>query len=386
MILVQRKRRSKLRGEKMKWSWRVGKIAGIDLKIHLTFVFILIWYGLSTYLGGGSLTAALSNVLLILALFFSVVLHEFGHALTARLFGISTRDITLLPIGGIARLESMPEDPKEELLVSIAGPAVNAVIAGGLFTGLLLSGFFNPPLVMAEMLSNFWLQLMVANITLVLFNLVPAFPMDGGRVLRSVMAMFMDHLKATRIASNIGRGLAVLMGIAGFFVNPWLILTAAFVWFGAGAEAQATELKVGLKGLVVRDAMVSQFYQVEANQSLSDVFQLAMSTGQSDIPVVSNGNFLGIIRRADLMKAIDRLGNRAPAYAAIGAEPPGLAPEMPLEEVLPKFATHRALPVLDGRQLIGLVTSESIQQRMWLNQRMNAANKPRTTGESTDVA
>jgi Zn-dependent protease len=370
----------------MKWSWRVGKIAGIDLKIHLTFVFILIWYGLSTYLGGGSLTAALSNVLLILALFFSVLLHEFGHALTARLFGISTRDITLLPIGGIARLESMPEDPKEELLVSIAGPAVNAVIAGGLFTGLLLSGFFNPPMVMAEMLNNFWLQLMVANITLVLFNLVPAFPMDGGRVLRSVLAMFMDHLKATRIASYIGRGLAVVMGIAGFFVNPWLILTAAFVWFGAGAEAQAAELKVGLKGLVVRDAMVSQFYQVEANQSLSDVFQLAMSTGQENIPVVSNGNFLGIIRRADLMKAIDRLGNRAPAYAAIGTEPAGLDLETPLDEVLPKFAAHRALPVLDGRQLIGLVTSESVQQRMWLNQRLqNGTNKPRT-GESTDIA
>jgi Zn-dependent protease len=371
----------------MKWSWHVGKIAGIDLKIHLTFVFILIWYGLSTYLGGGSLTAALNNVLLILALFFSVVLHEFGHALTARLFGIATRDITLLPIGGIARLESMPEDPKEELIVSIAGPAVNAVIAGGLFTGLLLSGFFNPPLIMAEMLNNFWLQLTVANITLVLFNLIPAFPMDGGRVLRSILALFMDHLKATRIASYIGRGLALVMGIAGFFVNPWLILTAAFVWFGAGAEAQSVELKVGLKGLLVRDAMLSHYYQVEANQPLSDVFQLAMSTGQRHMPVVSNGNFLGIIRRADLLKAIDRLGNRAPAYAAIGVEPTSLDPGMPLNDVLPKFTAHQVLPVLEGRQLIGLITPESVQQRMWLNQRLqNGTNKPRSTGESTDIA
>lgn len=368
----------------MKWSWHIGRIAGIDIKIHLTFIFILIWFGLSAYLTGGSIAAALTNVLLILALFLCVVLHEFGHALTARLFGIATRDITLLPIGGVARLESMPEDPKEELLVALAGPAVNAVIAGGLFAGLLLSGFFTQALNVTAMLNNFWLQLLVANIILVLFNLIPAFPMDGGRVLRSLLALFIDHLKATRIAANIGRGLAVLMGIAGFFLNPWLILTAGFVWFGAGAEAQAVEVKAGLKGLVVRDAMVSRFYQVEANQPLSDVFELTMSTGQHRIPVISNGNYLGIIRRGDLTKAIDRLGNRAPAYAAIGAEPEGLHPESPLTDVLPKFATHRVLPVLDGRQLLGLVTPESVQQRMWLNQRMSGT-QARPTDERTDA-
>lgn len=369
----------------MKSSMRIGRIAGIDIKIHLTFVFILIWFGLSAYISGGTIAAALNNVLFILALFLCVVLHEFGHALTARLFGIKTRDITLLPIGGVARLESMPEDPKEELLVAVAGPAVNAVISAGLLTGLLLSGFFNQPININAMLSNFWLQLLVANITLVFFNLIPAFPMDGGRVLRSILALWMEHTRATRIAANIGRGLAVLMGIAGFFINPWLILTAVFVWFGAGAEAQAVEMKAGLKGLVVQDALVSKFYQVEANQPLSEVFQLAMATGQSDMPVISNGNFLGIIHRPDLLKAIDRLGNRAPAYAAIGNEPEGINPDLPLVEVLPKFANHRVLPVLEGRQLIGLVTPESVQQRMWLNQRMNGP-KSRPTGESTDVA
>lgn len=368
----------------MNWSWHIGKIAGIDIKIHLTFFFILIWFGLSAYMNGGSLTAAMTNVLLILALFLCVILHEFGHALTARLFGITTRDITLLPIGGVARLESMPEDPKEELLVSAAGPAVNVVISAGLFTGLLLSGFFSQTLD-AALLNNFWLQLLVANVTLVLFNLIPAFPMDGGRVLRSILAMRMDSVKATRIAANIGRGLAILMGIAGFFVNPWLVLTAIFVWTGAGAEANAVEVKAGLKGLVVRDALVSQFYQVEANQPLSDVFQLAMATGQNYFPVISNGNFLGIIRRVDLMKAIDRLGNRAPAYAAVGSEPEALDPEMPLKDILPKFASNQVLPVLEGRQLIGLVTPESIQQRLWLNQRTRT-NTSQTPGESTDIA
>lgn len=369
----------------MKWTWHIGRIAGIDIKIHLTFFFILIWFGLSAYMTGGSITGALTNVLLILTLFLCVVLHEFGHALTARLFGIMTKDITLLPIGGVARLESMPEDPKEELLVAAAGPAVNVVIAAGLFSGLLLSGFFSQPLNMTVIFNNFWLQLLIANITLVLFNLIPAFPMDGGRLLRSILAMGMDHLKATRIAAFIGRGLAVLMGIAGFFINPWLILTAVFVWFGAGSEAQAAEMKVGLKGLVVRDALVSQFYQVEANQPLSDVFQMAMATGQYNIPVLSNGIYLGIIRRSDLMKSMEKLGGRAPAYAAIGLEPQGLDPEMPLMDVMSKFASHRVLPVIENRQLIGLVTPESIQQRMWLNQRMSGT-KPRTTGESTDIA
>jgi Zn-dependent protease len=384
MILLIGERELENKGEKMKGTWHIGRIAGIDIKIHLTFVFILIWFGLSAYLSGGSIVAALTNVLFILALFLCVVLHEFGHALTARLFGIKTRDITLLPIGGVARLESMPEDPKEELLVAVAGPAVNVVISVGLFTGLLLSGFFSQVADITALLSNFWLQLLIANITLVFFNLIPAFPMDGGRVLRSILALWMEHTRATRIAANIGRGLAVLMGIAGIFINPWLILTAVFVWFGAGAEAKAVEMKAGLKGLLVRDAMVSQFYQVEANHPLSDVFQLAMTTGQSDLPVLSNGNFLGIIRRADLLKAIDRLGNRAPAYAAISNESEGIDLEMPLMDVLPKFANHRVLPVLDGRQLIGLVTPESVQQRMWLNQRMNGT-KSRPTGERTDV-
>lgn len=369
----------------MKWTWHIGRIAGIDIKIHLTFFFILIWFGFSAYLTQGSISAALTNVLLILTLFLCVVLHEFGHALTARLFGIKTKDITLLPIGGVARLESMPEDPKEELLVAAAGPAVNVVIAAGLFSGLLLSGFFSQPMSITPMLNNFWVQLLIANITLVLFNLIPAFPMDGGRLLRSILALVMDHLKATRIAAFIGRGLAILMGIAGLFINPWLILTAVFVWFGAGSEAQAVEMKVGLKGLVVRDAMVSQFHQVEANQPLSDVFQLAMATGQHNIPVLSNGIYLGIIRRIDVMNAMERLGSRAPAYAAISLEPQGLDPDMPLTDILSKFASNRVLPVIENRQLIGLVTPESVQQRMWLNKRMGSS-KPRAAGESTDIA
>lgn len=368
----------------MNGSWKIGRIAGIDLKIHLTFLFIFIWIGFSTLMAGGAVAAMLTNILLILALFFCVVMHELGHALMARVFGISTRDITLLPIGGVARLEKMPEDPKEEFLVAAAGPLVNVVIAGILFTGLMLAGFFTNTTNLFNNLDNFWLQLLAANGILVLFNLIPAFPMDGGRVLRAILAANMDYVKATRIAANIGRGFAVLMGIAGFFINPWLILTALFVWSGAGAESQSVQVKAGLKGLTAQDAMINRFYQVEGNQPLYEVFQISMQTGQQNIPVVSNGNYLGIIRRSDLLKAIDRLGNRAPAYAAIGIEPEGLDPDVPLAEILPRLMTQRVLPVIENRQLVGLLTPESVQQCMWLNER-SRKNTNVSPHEKTDT-
>ena len=365
----------------MKWTWNVGRIAGIDLKIHLTFFFLLIWVGLPTLISGGSISTMLLDLLLILLLFVFVVLHELGHALTAKLFGIQTKDITLLPIGGVARLEEMPEDPKEEFLVAAAGPAVNLVIGAAILISLLLGGFFTLPLDIPTLMDNFWVQLMTTNFTLVAFNLIPAFPMDGGRVLRAILGTQMDRVKATRIAAIIGRVIAVVMGIVGFFVNYWLILTAIFVWSGAGAEARSVEIKAGLVGLVVRDALVSKFYKVEANLPLGSVYQVSMHTGQRDLPVLSNGHFLGIIRRQDLLRAMERLGNRAPAYAAIGVEPEGLSPEMPLKEALQRFSASRVLPVIEDGALIGLLTTESIKQRMWLNQR----GKPVDSGSSEET-
>ena len=359
----------------MKWSWNLGRIFGIDLKIHSTFVLLLIWIAISTLIAGGDFIAVGTEILLILALFMCVVFHELGHALMARRFGIPTKDITLLPIGGVARLDKMPEKPKEELLVAIAGPAVNLFIGTLLFSGLLLTGAFSQGIDLTTVSNSFWLQLMVVNFTLVAFNLIPAFPMDGGRILKALLALKMTSVKATRLAANIGRGIAVLMGIAGFFFNPWLILTAIFVWYGAGAEARSAEINQGLKGLVVRDALISQFYQVEANQPLSTVFQLSLQTGQHNLPVVSNGHFLGIIRRADLLNALDKMGERAPAYAAIGAEPEDVNLDMPLTEVLPLFSTNRVLPVIENRQLMGLITPESVQQRLWLNRHTQEADR-----------
>lgn len=220
----------------MSWSIKFARVAGIDLKIHLTFLIFLIWIG-STYFFAGGAAAAERGILFILLLFACVLLHELGHALTARAFGIQTEDITLLPIGGVARLQRIPTDPKQELLIAIAGPLVNVAIALLLIFYLGhradVSDFndLNTPRV--AMLS----KLASVNIGLVLFNLIPAFPMDGGRILRSILAMRMNHFRATEIAARIGQALAIVFGVIGFFYNTFLIFIAFFVYMGAQQEA-----------------------------------------------------------------------------------------------------------------------------------------------------
>jgi predicted transcriptional regulator len=277
----------------------------------------------------------------------------------------------------------MPEEPVKEFLVAAAGPMVNVLLAGAITLGMVLSGFFAQPLTMDLIANSFWAQLLLANLTLVAFNIIPAFPMDGGRMLRALLALAMSRVKATKLAAGIGRGFAVIMGVLGLFYNSWLILTSIFVWWSAGAEAQSETLKASLKDLVVRDALVKMFYQVEANQTLTSVYQLSMDTGQRDLPVTSNGHLLGIIRRDDLRAAIDKLGGRAPAYAAIGAEPEGLDPTMPVKDILPRFNQCSTQPVVENNELIGLVTPQSVQEMVWLKEHGRLKDR-QTPEEVTD--
>jgi Zn-dependent protease len=220
----------------MSWSIRFARVAGIDLKIHLTFLLFLIWIG-ATYFAVGGATVAWQGILFILLLFACVLLHELGHALTARAYGIHTEDIILLPIGGVARLERIPTDPKQELLIAVAGPLVNVVIAALLIYYLghraAMSDFDDLNMPRVAMLS----KLASVNIGLVLFNLIPAFPMDGGRILRSILAMRMNYVRATQIAAYIGQGLAIVLGVIGFFTNTFLLFIAFFVFMGAQQEA-----------------------------------------------------------------------------------------------------------------------------------------------------
>ncbi len=224
----------------MRWSWRIGRIAGIGVYLHATFALLLGWVALGHVFAGQTALGVLGALLFTLSVFAVVVLHELGHALMARRFGIRTRDITLLPIGGVARLERLPDSPRQELLVALAGPAVNVALALVLFVALRVLDI--PALAPLDAIGgSFLARLMWVNVSLAIFNLLPAFPMDGGRVLRAGLAMRLGSLQATRIAARVGKGMAVLLALAGLFLSPVLLLIAMFVWFGASRELQAAE-------------------------------------------------------------------------------------------------------------------------------------------------
>jgi len=222
----------------MNRSWRLGRIAGIDVYVHATFLILLAYVALPALLPGGSLASAADGIALVLMVFTFVVLHELGHDLVARRFGIATRDITLLPIGGVSRLERMPDDPRQELLVALAGPAVNAILAAALYLcGRALGSDAIDGRSMWE--GGLLARLFWVNVSLAAFNLLPAFPMDGGRVFRSLLSLRMDRVKATQIAARTGQVVAVLLAFVGLFENPFLLLIALFVWMGATQEASA---------------------------------------------------------------------------------------------------------------------------------------------------
>lgn len=257
----------------MSWSFRLGRLWGIDVYVHATFLLLLGFILFVGYSSSGSLAAGIQDALFVLLIFGIVVLHEYGHALTARRFGVKTRDITLLPIGGVARLERIPENPVQEFLIAIAGPAVNVAIAAVCF--LLLRGrvsgvgettLLDGPLVVRL----FWV-----NVSLVVFNMLPAFPMDGGRVLRSLLAMNMNYVSATRVAATIGQAVALLMGFVGlFWLGPMLVIIAFFIWIGAAQEAAGVVQRSTLANLRVGHAMMSDFRALRPEDSLDTVGQL----------------------------------------------------------------------------------------------------------------
>jgi Zn-dependent protease len=230
----------------MKWTLKVGRFAGIDVFLHTTFFLMIFWIGITYWIQENSVAAVISGVGFILALFASVVLHEYGHALTARKFGVKTKNITLYPIGGVASLERIPEKPRQELLVALAGPAVNVVIAAVLFLWLVVTSSldFSNGLGLAS--GSFIQRLMFTNLALVGFNLIPAFPMDGGRVLRALLALRLEYTLATQIAASVGQGLAFIFGFIGLFSNPFLVFIAFFVWIGAQNEAKMVQMNSAL--------------------------------------------------------------------------------------------------------------------------------------------
>jgi len=356
----------------------MGSYGGTQVRIHATFLLLLLLIGWQARLSGGP-AAALDAVLFILAMFLCVVLHEFGHVLAARRYGIQTPEIILLPIGGVALLERMPRKPEQELAVAIAGPAVNVVIATAIFLFIKVM----PPFTMDINLTqgDFFTRIAQWNVIMVLFNMIPAFPMDGGRVLRATLAMFMNYGRATRLAATLGQGFAVLGAVGALFVfqNPLLIIVALFIFMSAGQEANMVSEQEATRGLLVRDAMVTEFHSLGEMSTLQEAVDRLLTGTQHDFPVVNRaGEFLGLLTRNNLIAELAKIGPNHPVMEAMQPCEDHLDPRHPLEEAIASLRSSGlpALPVLDpitGR-VTGLLTSENIGEvlmvRAALQQRM----------------
>ncbi len=348
----------------MKWSFRIGRFAGIDVYVHVTFLMILGFLGLANWFATRSLASVADGLLFFLALFFCVVLHEYGHALTARRYGIQTRDITLLPIGGVARLESLPKEPIRELWIAIAGPAVNVVIAGFLALWLWWGDHWQPLARLSPTQGHFAERLLAANLMLIVFNLLPAFPMDGGRVLRAFLAMRMDYARATNIAAMLGQGIAFVFGFIGLFVNPMLILVALFVWIGAGQEADLARMRNTLAGIAVERAMMTDFRSLTPADSLARAVDLVLSGSQADFPVVDGGRMVGLLTRTDLVAALAK-GSPATAVSEVMKRDfHTFGPHDSLEDSVARGKTYESpvIPVISDGRLVGLLTMENVSE------------------------
>ena len=346
----------------MKWSWKIGRLAGIDLRIHATFLLVLGWVLVSYWMAGKSMDAMLGGITFILALFGCVVLHEMGHALAARKFGIRTRDITLLPIGGVARLERMPEDPRQELWVALAGPAVNMAIAAVLYAWLTLTHEWEPFNRLGVVTGAFPERLLMANIWLVLFNLVPAFPMDGGRVLRALLAKRMTYPRATQIAASVGQALALTFGFVGLFTNPMLVFVSLFVWIGASQEVYATQMKSALSGTPAEKAMLTDFETLESADTLADAVRTTLRGSQHDFPVLDGERVVGVLTRTDLLVALTQFGPDYPVTSVMRREflvaDAGEMLEMVFQR-LQECDCH-TVPVVHNGRTIGLITMDNL--------------------------
>ena len=354
----------------MKWSWRIGSISGIALYVHATFVLLLAWIAIGEYQRSGSLSAAINGVVFVLAVFASVVLHELGHALAARRYGIRTRDITLLPIGGVARLEHMPRDPKQELVVALAGPAVNVIIAATLYLSLRLTGGVPAFLDSASLGEGFLersfaARLLAVNLWLVLFNLIPAFPMDGGRVLRALLAMRSgNYAAATETAVRVGRFFALVFGIVGLFVvgNPFLVIIALFVWLGAAGEAAAAQTSAMLDGVPIQQLMITDVETLAPTDPLSRAVRLILDGFQQDFPIVEHGSVIGMLTRGTLLKALTERGEHAPVVDVMEREFQQTSPSEPAERALARLKACgcHSMPVLRDGKLLGVLTMDNV--------------------------
>ncbi len=358
----------------MKWSFKLGRVAGIDIQIHVTFFLLLLWVALLYWQQNGDIYQVIQGVGFIVALFACVILHEFGHALTARHYGIGTRSITLLPIGGVASLESMPKNPRHEILIALAGPAVNLAIA-------LLLWILTPPeieqlVIETDSLNpeivihgSFIERLIFVNLILAIFNLLPAFPMDGGRVLRAGLSLFMPHLSATRVAASVGQGFALALGLVGLMSNPVLIFIALFVWIGAAAEAGYAQMKSALSKVPASRAMLTDFQTVVETDSLGHAVTLTLQSSQKEFPVARGNAIVGVLTQESLLAGLRQSGESGVVAQFMSKDVAEARVDEPLDEVVERLhsSSCRIVAVMDGNAPAGIINYDNLLELIAMN-------------------
>jgi len=351
----------------MSWSVKIGSIAGTAVRIHITFLLFLVWIFAAGWAEGGAADAWTSLVFIVL-LFACVLAHEFGHIFTARAFGVATPYVTLLPIGGVARLERIPENPREEFLIAIAGPLVNVAIAVVLMVAVPTHLSTANLAIMESANVSIVDRLAIVNLFLAVFNMIPAFPMDGGRVLRALLAIRLGHLRATEIAAAIGQWTAFALGFAGLFFNPLLIFIAIFVYLAAAAEAQMASLRAMSRDVPVGAAMMTEFATLTPDEHIDAAVETLLRTSQSEFPVIdADHRLIGVLGRGEIVKALRQLGPTAPVSAAMVKDIPTIERGHLLEEAF-RILQEKSAPavgVVDAAgRLVGLVTSETVGQML----------------------
>ena len=364
----------------MRWSFKIATVAGTEVRVHVTFFFLLVFVAVQGMEGGRGAEGALASAGLVLSMFLCVLLHEFGHVFAARSYGIKTPDITLLPIGGLARLERMPSKPSEELVVALCGPLVNVVIAATIALVMGVSHWgqvdysFN-------LSGGFWHMLMTWNIFMVIFNMVPAFPMDGGRVLRAVLGFFMEYGRATRVAATLGQGIAMMVVIGmllGGGFNPFLALIAFFVFWAAGQEAAVVTQREATRDLEVKDAMLTEFHHLGRDAQLREAVDFLLAGSQQDFPVLDDaGGILGLVTRHQIIAVLAAEGPSCPIDEVMQPCPDALLATDALPGAMEKLQSSGCpvLPVLDapGGRLVGLLTLENIGETLMVRAALRQA-------------
>jgi stage IV sporulation protein FB len=355
----------------MSWSLNIGRVAGTVVRVHLTFLLFLAWIFAGSYAANGA-AAAWNALVFMVLLFLCVLLHEFGHIFTARAFGVTTPYVTLLPIGGVAQLERIPEEPWEEFLIAIAGPLVNVAITLVLvfIAGAHLQS--SAAVAVDNMRISMLDRLAAVNLFLAVFNLIPAFPMDGGRVLRAGLASKFGYVRATEIAAWIGQFVAFALGFIGLLYNPLLIFIAIFVYLAASSESHMVALRAASRGVPVSHAMMTRFATLTPQAHIDEAVQTLLATSQGEFPVVdATGRPAGVLDRGGLIKALKTLGPDARVADAMNREFPTISHRVTREQAF-RLLQQKSAPAVGitdaAGKLTGLVTNETIAEMMMLNQ------------------